>query len=319
MIPVYPPPFYQSTFLVTGGAGFIGSHIVRRLVHNGAHVRVLDLLTSGRRENLADVIDRIDLIVGDICDPDTVRGAVKGVDHVLHLAALASVSQSIDDPDLNFRVNLGGTHTLLMAARDARVRRFVFSSSAAVYGHHPAPHHEGLAPHALSPYAAAKLGSELLCQAFTHSYGLPTVCLRYFNVFGPRQNPNSDYAAVIPIFITRVLNGQRPRIYGDGLQSRDFVYVENVVEANLRACESDAANGGVFNIGAGRETNLLELLRIITEVVGQSIEPEFAPPRPGEVRHSFSDISRAGTVLGYRVAVDLAEGLRQTIDWYRTS
>ena len=284
--------------LVTGGAGFIGSHIVRRLVECGARVRVLDLLTTGRRENLANELDQIDLIVGDICDLETVRRAVDGVEYVLHLAALASVPQSIDDPDLNFRVNLGGTHNLLLAARDARVRRFVFSSSAAVYGLHPAPHHEGLAPQALSPYAAAKLGSEQLCQAFAQAYGLPAVCLRYFNVFGPCQNPRSDYAAAIPIFISRLLRGQSPRIFGDGLQSRDFVYVANVVEANLGACSADTAVGDVFNIGTGRETNLLELLAILKDLTGQTIAPDFDAPRAGEVRHSYSDIGRAVTQLG---------------------
>ena len=305
------------SFLVTGGAGFIGSHIVRHLVNRGGRVRVLDLFTTGRRENLADTLDRIDLIVGDICDRATVRRAVEGVQYVLHLAALASVPQSIDDPELNFNVNLSGTQNLLLAARAAAVRRFVFSSSAAVYGHHPAPHHERLVPHALSPYAAAKLGSEQLCLAVTQVYGLPTVCLRYFNVFGPYQNPRSDYAAAIPIFISRLLSGQRPCIFGDGLQSRDFVYVANVVEANLRACGTDAAVGGVFNIATGRETNLLELLAILKELTGQTIEPEYAAPRAGEVRHSYGDITEAATKLGYQPAIDLAEGLRQTVAWYR--
>jgi nucleoside-diphosphate-sugar epimerase len=305
------------SFLVTGGAGFIGSHIVHQLVAGGAQVRVLDLFTSGRRENLADVIDRIDLIEGDIANMSVVRQALEGVEYVLHLAALVSVPESVDCPERNFETNILGTHHLLLAARDASVRRFVFSSSCAVYGDQPAPHHEALVPKALSPYAAAKLSGEQLCISFAHVYQLPTVCLRYFNVFGPRQDPHGGYAAAIPKFITLLLNGERPTIYGDGGQSRDFVYVANVVHANLLACSVEAAVGGVFNIGTGQETNLLDLLRILGNLTGQSVTPVFAPPRAGDIRRSFGDISQAVKVLGYRPTIGLAEGLGDTLAWYR--
>jgi nucleoside-diphosphate-sugar epimerase len=305
------------SFLVTGGAGFIGSHIVRRLVGAGASVRVLDNFSTGQRANLAAVADRIELIEGDITDAALVRQAVDGAEYVLHLAALASVPESVAQPTRNFEINLAGMHNLLMAARDAQVQRLVFSSSAAVYGDHAAPHHEELAPRALSPYAAAKHSGEQLCRSFTHAYGLPTVCLRYFNVFGPGQNPRSGYAAAIPIFINALLEGKRPTIFGDGHQSRDFVYVANVVDANLLACGTEAAIGGVFNIGAGGETTLLELLALLSELADRTVEPIFAAGRVGDIRHSFSDISRAEAVLGYRTRVGLAEGLHEAFAWYR--
>ncbi len=305
------------SFLVTGGAGFIGSHLVHRLVANGARVRVLDQFSSGRRENLANLMDRIELYEGDISDMAAVREAITGVEYVLHLAALVSVPESIERPERNFAVNLIGTHNILLAARDAGVRRVVFSSSCAVYGDHAPPHHEELMPRSLSPYAAAKLGAEQLCRSFTHVYGLPTVCLRYFNVFGPRQDPHSGYAAAIPLFISTLLNGRQPRIFGDGRQSRDFVYVGNVVDANLLACGVEAAVGGVFNIGTGHETNLLELLGILGNLVGQTVEPAFEPPRLGDIRHSYGDITRAATVLGYQPNISLTDGMRETVAWYR--
>lgn len=304
-------------FLVTGGGGFIGSHIVHRLVAGGARVRVLDAFTTGQRSNLADVRDQIELLEGDINDMSLVRYAVEDVAYVLHLAALVSVPESVDAPERNFDANLVGMHNLLLAARDAAVRRFVFSSSCAVYGDHAAPHHEELAPRAFSPYAAAKLSGEQFCRSFTNVYGLPTVCLRYFNVFGPSQNPRGGYAAAIPQFMLTLLSGKSPQIYGDGRQSRDFVYVDNVVDANLLACSVDAAVGEVFNIGTGRETQLLELLEILGEHTGQKVEPTFAPARAGDIRRSYGDITRATKVLGYRPAVDLATGLGETFDWYR--
>jgi nucleoside-diphosphate-sugar epimerase len=303
--------------LVTGGAGFIGSHLVRRLVDAGARVRVLDLFTTGRRENLSDVLDRVELIEGDICDPQIAHQVVAGVEYVLHLAALVSVPESIERPERNFAVNLGGTHNLLLAARDASVRRVVFSSSCAVYGDHAPPHHEGLAPRALSPYAAAKLGGEQLCRAFTHSYGLPTVCLRYFNVFGPGQNPQGGYAAAIPQFITTLLAGRQPTIFGDGLQTRDFVHVENVVDANLRACGATAAVGEVFNVSSGQETSLRELLTILAGLAGSAAAPLFHAPRPGDIQRSYGDISRAAALLGYQTTISLTAGLRETFAWYR--
>lgn len=304
-------------FLVTGGAGFIGSHLVRRLVDMGARVRVLDAFTTGRMENLAALADKIELLRGDITDPATVREAMAGIEYVLHLAAIVSVTESVDNPEGNFAVNLAGTHNVLLAARDHRVRRVVFSSSCAVYGSQPPPQQEELAPRALSPYAAAKLGGEQLCRAFTAVYGLPTVCLRYFNVFGPHQNPLSTYAAAIPRFTTALLAGDRPQIYGDGRQSRDFVYVGNVVDANLLACATDAAVGEVFNIGTGQATSLLQLLAILGELTGRPVDPQFEPPRAGDIRHSFSDISRARRILGYEPATSLAEGLRETVAWYQ--
>jgi UDP-glucose 4-epimerase len=303
------------TFLVTGGAGFIGSHIVRRLLGAGARVRVLDNFSTGRRANLAGVADQIELIEGDIADAGVVRRAVDGAEYVLHLAALASVPESVENPDRNFAVNYLGMHNVLLAARDAQVQRLVFSSSAAVYGDHSAPHHGELAPRSLSPYAAAKHNGEQLCRAFGHVYGLPTVCLRYFNVFGPGQNPRSGYAAAVPIFMTALIEGRRPTIYGDGRQSRDFVYVQNVVDANLLACGSEEAIGGVFNVAAGGETNLLELLAILSELAGAAVEPIFAPSRVGDIRRSYADITRAATTLGFRPRVGLAEGLRETFAW----
>ena len=314
-----PPTFdiANRTFLVTGGAGFIGSHIVHRLVAEGAQVRVLDLLTTGRRENLAGVMDRIEFQVGDIADLEAVRRATKGVAYVLHLAALVSVPESIEAPERNLTVNIIGVHNLLLAAREAGVRRLVFSSSCAVYGDQPPPHHEALPPRCLSPYAAAKLSAEQLCRSFTQVYHLPTVCLRYFNVFGPRQNPHSGYAAAIPRFVTALLKGYPPTIYGDGLQSRDFVYVANVVEANLLACKAEAAVGEVFNVGAGQETNLLALLDILSELTGQTTNPVFNPPRNGDIRHSYGDMSRSAARLGYRPAIGLIEGLRETVRWYQ--
>jgi UDP-glucose 4-epimerase len=304
-------------FLVTGGAGFIGSHIVRRLIAEGAQVRVLDLLSTRRQANLLDVADRIELLEGDICDIEVVRRAVADVEYILHLAALVSVPESVAQPERSFAVNLSGTHTLLLAAREARVSRLVFSSTCAVYGDHPAPHHERLVPRARSPYAAAKLGGEQLCQAFTQVYDLPTVSLRYFNVFGPHQNPRGGYAAAIPLFITALLEGKQPHIFGDGYQSRDFVHVENIVEANLRACIANAAIGGVFNIGLGKQTNVHELLAMLSEIAGRTVEPIFHPERAGDIRQSYADISLATDTLGYRPAFGLMKGLQDTFAWYR--
>lgn len=305
------------SFLVTGGAGFIGSHIVQRLVTEGGRVRVLDLFTTGRRENLSEVKDKIELIEGDVSNLATVQQAVEGIEFVFHLAALVSVPESVEHPERSFESNIQGTHNLLLAARQSGVRRLVFSSSSAVYGDQPAPHHEGMAPKALSPYAAAKLSGEQLCRSFTHVYGLPTVCLRYFNVFGPRQDPRGGYAAAIPKFITRLINGVPPMIYGDGHQSRDFIYVTNVVQANLQACNLENAHGEIFNIGAGKETNLLELVDVLEEIIGFKVKPAYGPPRSGDIIRSYSDISRARQVLGYQPLDDLENGLRKTVAWYR--
>lgn len=306
-------------FLVTGGAGFIGSNIVEELLRRGERVRVLDNFSTGKRENLAAFQERIELVEGDLRDLSTVRRAVEGVDYVLHQAALPSVPRSVDDPLENDAVNVTGTLNLLVAARDAGVRRVVFASSCAVYGDEPTlPKREDMLPQPKSPYAVSKLAGEHYCRAFSEVYGLETVALRYFNVFGPRQDPASDYAAVIPLFITRMLRGQAPTIHGDGLQSRDFVYVADVVQANLLAATVPGVAGHVFNIAGGERYTLLDLIRVLNDVLGTDIVPVHDAPRPGDVRHSQADIGAAQQALGYRVVVDFAEGLRRTVEWYRS-
>ena len=308
----------MSIYLVTGGAGFIGSHLVEELLARGQTVRVLDNFATGKLENLAAVSQDVEIITGDIRDPAIVRRAVQGVDYVLHQAALASVQRSVTDPVTVHEVNVTGTLQVLIAARDAGVQRVVFAGSSSVYGDSPTlPKVETLAPQTLSPYAASKLAAEAYCRAFTQVYGLPTVSLRYFNVFGPRQDPFSPYSGVIALFAMAVLQGRRPVIFGDGQQSRDFTYVRNVVEANLLACQADTAQGAVINIACGEQTTLLDLLRGITHILEEPIEPEFADPRSGDVRHSLADITRARELLGYEVLVPFDEGLRGTIDWYR--
>ncbi len=306
-------------YLVTGGAGFIGSHIVDALVGRGESVRVLDNFSSGRRENLVHNLDRIQLIEGDLTDLDTVRHAVSGVDYVLHLGAISSVPRSVADPLAAHTVNATGTLHVLMAAREAGVRRVVYSSSSAVYGNDPAlPKHEDMLPQPLSPYAVSKLAAEHYCTAFHQVFGLPTVSLRYFNVFGPRQDPTSEYAAVIPKFIIAMLRGQSPAIYGDGLQSRDFIYVANVVTANLLACESERAVGQVMNIASGERVTLRDLVVDLNTILETHAQPRFEAARPGDVRHSQADISRVRSVLGLAEISDFNQGLRKTVDWFRT-
>ncbi len=282
------------SFLVTGGAGFIGSNIVERLVQEGHKVRVLDNFSTGRRENLSHLLDKIELIEGDIRDLDTCRKAVEGVDFVLHQAALPSVQRSIEDPLTTFQVNALGTLNILIASKERGVKRLVYASSSSVYGDNPKlPKREDMQPLPLSPYAVSKLAGENLCRAFYKSYGLSVVSLRYFNVFGPRQDPKSPYSAVIPRFLTALLNGKSPIIYGDGEQTRDFTYVENVVEANISAVFKEGIDGEVFNIACGKGTSVNQLFRLLRELIGANdIEPTYAPPRVGEVRHSFADISK---------------------------
>ncbi len=307
-------------FLVTGGAGFIGSNIVEELLRRGETVRVLDNFSTGKRENLVPFWERIELVEGDLRDLPTVRRAVEGVDYVLHQAALPSVPRSVDDPLENDAVNVTGTLNLLIAARDARVKRVVFASSCSVYGDDPTlPKRENMLPQPKSPYAVSKLAGEYYCRTFGEVYGLETVALRYFNVFGPRQDPASDYAAVIPLFITRLLRGQAPTVHGDGLQSRDFVHVANVVQANLLAAAAPGIAGRVFNIACGERYTLLDLIGILNEILGTRITPIHDGPRPGDVRHSQADITAAREALGYRVVVDFAEGLRRTVEWCRES
>lgn len=307
-------------YLVTGGAGFIGSHIVEELVRRGERVRVLDNLSTGRRENIAPFLEQIELIVGDLCDMETVRQAVEGVTYVLHQGALPSVPRSVANPIASNMANVTGTLNLLVAARDAGVQRVVYASSSSVYGDTPElPKVETIKPAPKSPYAVSKLAAEHYCRVFTQVYGLETVSLRYFNVFGPRQDPRSQYAAVIPIFITALLEGRAPVIHGDGRQSRDFTYVANNVAANLLACTAPGAAGQVFNIACGKRYNLLQLLELLREYTGVDIPPVHDAPRPGDVRHSQADISRAEEVLGYRPVVSFEEGLRRTVEWYMRS
>jgi nucleoside-diphosphate-sugar epimerase len=303
--------------MVTGGAGFIGSHIVDELVCRGARVRVLDNFSTGKRENLAQAIEYVELIEGDIRNLDTVRQAMDGVDYVLHQAAIPSVPRSVADPLTTNDISVNGTLNVLLAAREAGVKRVVYASSSSVYGNSPAlPKREDMPANPLSPYAVSKLAGENYCRAFYQVYGLPTVALRYFNVFGPRQDPTSQYSAVIPKFITALLRGEPPTIYGDGLQSRDFTYVANVVQANLLACEKDEAVGQVMNVACGERYTLLDLHRALVELTGMDVAPVFAPAQPGDVKHSMAAIERAEQMLGYKPGVDWAQGLRRTAEWY---
>jgi UDP-N-acetylglucosamine/UDP-N-acetyl-alpha-D-glucosaminouronate 4-epimerase len=303
--------------LVTGGAGFVGSHIAEALVRRGDRVRVLDNLSTGNRQNLAAVADRIELIEGDVNDPAKVAAAVKGVDCVFHEAALASVPRSVESPLESHAACATGTVNVLDQARRAGVRRVVYAASSSAYGNQPhSAKRESDLPSPLSPYAAAKLASELYCHAFYHTFGLETVCLRYFNVFGPRQDPHGPYAAVIPLFITKLIAGERPVIYGDGKQSRDFAYVENVVQANLLAAEKPGVGGRTFNVGCGRSASLLDLLNSLNRLLKTNVEPVFQPARAGDVRDSLADITQAAADLGYEPQVDLEEGLRRSVEFY---
>jgi UDP-glucose 4-epimerase len=305
-------------YLVTGGAGFIGSNIVEELVRRGERVRVLDDFSTGKRKNLSAFLDDIELVEGDLRDPSAVRRAVEGVDYVLHQGALPSVQRSIDDPLATHAVNATGTLNLLTAAREAGVKRVVYAASSSVYGDSPTlPKREDMIPRPKSPYAVSKLAGEQYCRACTEVYGLETVCLRYFNVFGPRQDPTSQYSGVIPLFITAMLRGEPPTVHGDGLQSRDFSYVDNVVQANLLAATAPGAIGRVFNVACGERYTLLDMIAALNDILGTQIEPVHTEPRIGDVRHSLADISAAREALGYRVLVGFYDGLRRTVAWYR--
>lgn len=310
----------MTTCLVTGGAGFIGSHLVRALVRRGDRVRVLDNLSTGSLQNLSELRGEIEFVHGDAADAATALRAVRGADVVFHEAALPSVSRSIEDPLASHRDCTTATVSLLDAARRHGVRRFVYAASSSAYGDADVDvKTESLPARPISPYAAAKLAGEYYCRAFAASYGLPTVCLRYFNVFGPRQDPASPYSAVIPLFITKMLQGESPTIFGDGLQSRDFTFVDNVVAGNLCAAEApvEQAAGRVFNIAMGRSISLLDLVELLNDRLGTSLRPRFEPARTGDVKHSLADTSAAQTALGYRPAIDLPTGLQRTIDYYR--
>jgi len=309
----------HSRYLVTGGAGFIGSHLVERLVSLGCQVRVLDDFSTGKEENLSHLAGRVEIIRGDIRDRELCQKAAEGMEVVLHQAALASVPRSVSEPLLAHEINLTGTLNLLLAAARKGIRSFVFASSSAVYGDDQTfPKKEGLEGKALSPYGAQKLASEKYCQVFSQLYNFNAVSLRYFNVFGPRQDPGSQYAAVIPIFITRMLRGQPPIIYGDGHQSRDFIYVENVVQANLLAANATDFRGEVFNIGMASRITVKELAAILNSLLGVKMSPVYADPRPGDIMESYADISRAERHLGFRPEVDFEKGLKLTIDWYKS-
>jgi UDP-glucose 4-epimerase len=306
------------TFLVTGGCGFIGSHIAEALVRRGDRVRVLDNLSTGKVANLEPCGDKVELLRGDLTDHASVAEAVRGVDCVFHEAALASVPRSVEAPLETHAACVTGTLMLLDAARRAGVRRLVYAASSSAYGDRPtSPKLESDLPLPISPYGAAKLAAELYCQAFTASYGFETVALRYFNVFGPRQDPDSPYSAVIPLFLTAMLAGRRPTIYGDGHQSRDFTYVTNIVDGNLLAADAPGVAGRVFNIANGRATSLLELLAQLNGLLGLRIEPIHAPSRAGDIRESLADITAARQSLGYEPQVGFDEGLRQSIGYYR--
>ncbi|MFO8014004.1 MAG: SDR family oxidoreductase [Phycisphaerae bacterium] len=305
-------------WLVTGGGGFIGSNLVRAVLERGRSVRVLDNFSTGFRVNLEEVAADIDLLEGDLRNPDDCRRACDGAEVVLHQGALPSVPRSMEQPQESFDANTMGTHNLLMAAREAGVRRIVFAASSSAYGAGEAlPKRESMAVEPLSPYAAAKAAGELYAATFYRAFGLGTVSLRYFNVFGARQDPTNQYAGVIAAFASRMLRGQPPVIFGDGTQSRDFTFVANVIHANLLAAEAEAVHGEVVNIGCGERTDLNTMVGIFNDLLGTDFEPIYEPPRPGDVKHSLADITAARNLLGYEPQVGFREGLAQTLDWYR--
>lgn len=306
-------------WLVTGGAGFIGSHLAQTLLGRGERVRVADNLSTGRRSNLDVLGKEAEILIGDLADPAFAREAVAGVDYVLHQAAIPSVPRSVADPLTSHRANLDATVALLVAARDAGVRRVVYAGSSSAYGDTPVlPKREDMAPNPLSPYALQKLVGEQYLQMFTRLYGLDTVTIRYFNVFGPRQDPSSPYSGVIALFVSRLLQGEAPSIVGDGEQTRDFTYVDNVVDGVLRAATATAVAGHVINVATGTRISINQLASSLQRLLGVDVRPEHVPPRPGDVRDSLADISKARELLGYQPIVGFDEGLRRTVDWYRT-
>lgn len=310
----------MSLYLITGISGFIGSSIARALLARGEQVRGVDNFSTGKQENIDDIAERIDFHEADIIDPDAMHRACKGVDFVLHQAAIPSVPKSVLDPLGSNCANVDGTVNVLVAARDAKVKRVVYAASSSAYGDTPTlPKHEGMKPDPISPYAVAKLASEHYMVSFYRCYGLETVCLRYFNIFGPRQDPSSPYSGVLAKFITQMLRGEQPMIFGDGEQSRDFTYIDNAVEANLLACKAEAskAAGQVFNVATGRRVTLNETFRALQPLTSYSGEPKYGEARGGDVKHSLADISLAAAGLGYKPKIDFEEGLRRTVEWYR--
>ena len=311
----------MATYLVTGVAGFIGSTLARAVLAQGSKVVGFDNFSTGKRENLADIQGRIDLHEADLLDLDALHQACRGVDFVFHEAAIPSVPRSVKDPLGNNRANVDGTLNVLVAARDAKVKRVIYAASSSAYGDTPTlPKREDMPPNPISPYATAKLASEYYMTSFYRCYDLETVCLRYFNVFGPRQDPSSPYSGVLAKFITQMLKGDQPTIFGDGKQSRDFTFVENVVDANLLACKAEAKEvaGRVFNVATARRTDLYQTFQILKKLTGYTGDVKYADERAGDVKHSLADISRAEQHLGYKPKVDFEEGLRRTIEWYRS-
>jgi len=307
--------------LVTGGAGFIGSHIASALASSGARIRVIDDLSTGYRENLEEIGDDVDFIHGSLADEKSLRKALADVELVFHEAAIPSVPRSVENPRQTHIASVESTFSLLLAAHESKVRRVVYAASSSAYGDQPTlPKVETMLPEPLSPYAVAKLVGEQYCQVFTRVYGLETVSLRYFNVFGPRQDPSSQYSGVISRFISALLGGERPVIYGDGEQSRDFTYIDNVVDANLKAAESTKAVGQVVNVANGERITLNQLLAELKTLTGKSdVVADYQPPRAGDVKHSLADITRARELLGFAPRVDLATGLQLTMDWWKQS
>ena len=307
-------------FLVTGGAGFIGSNICKRLVSEGCFVRVVDNLITGKKSNLANVKDKIEFIQADMGDSEVAQSAVNDIEVVLHQGALPSVPVSVDNPAATHQHCVNATFTLLLAARDAGVKRFVYAASSAAYGDAPtSPKVETMPTNPLSPYAVAKLTGEYYCSVFYNIYGLETISLRYFNVFGPYQDPTSQYAAAIPAFVTAILKDESPTIYGDGEQSRDFTYIDNVVDANLLAARATQTKGEVVNIACGQAVTVNEIIDMINELLGKSIKPIYTDPRPGDVKHSLADITVARNLIEFEPAVQFRDGLQKAIDWYKAN
>jgi UDP-glucose 4-epimerase len=310
----------MAVYVVTGGAGFIGSNIVQQLAEEGQEVRAVDNLATGHRENLKALGKAARLFEGSVCDGALLRKAFDGADYVLHQAALASVPRSVADPLATNHVNVEGTLQVLEAARECGVRRVVYASSSSVYGDAPTlPKREDMTPRPKSPYAVSKLAGEQYCQVYNGVFGLETVALRYFNVFGPRQDPASQYAAVIPIFVRCIAAGQAPKVYGDGEQSRDFTYVDDVAAANVQAAQAEGAAGAVCNLGRGERHTLNELLELLQEIIGRRVKAQYGPDRAGDVKHSEADITRAREAFGYAPQVTFEEGLRRTVEWYRAA
>ena len=310
----------MATYLITGVAGFIGSSIARAVLAQGDEVRGIDNFSTGKRENIADIMGQIGFREADLLDMDAVHAACREVDYIFHEAAIPSVPKSVLDPLGSNRANVDGTVHLLVAAKDAKVKRVIYAASSSAYGDTPTlPKHESIPPNPISPYAVAKLAGEYYMTSFYRCYGLETVCLRYFNIFGPRQDPSSPYSGVLAKFITQMLNGEEPTIFGDGAQSRDFTYIDNTVEANLLAAKAPAAQaaGQVFNVATGTRVDLNQTFQLLKKIIGFKGDVKYSPERAGDVKHSLADLSRIEKHLGYKASVSFEEGLRRTVEWYR--